>query len=212
MLLEKIRAIFTAQPARRTNQIWIWTPGSGDYRTSWFCSNGSESTGHPSSRTILPERVWPSYGEDQGWSVGFGPTSREKSDHRRIGGGNITEKLTDAAPFTSSKILLFLRETLNGRRKKNRHSLISYSLRSSQSEESAWSISNWKTQVAGYLHNSNYAPGEIHKRNPRCWQLRSVAKSITRCYPARLPWPREYHAVCLASRTRGTPWKCSRKR
>lgn len=28
-LLKKIRAIFTAQPARRTNQIWIWTPGSG---------------------------------------------------------------------------------------------------------------------------------------------------------------------------------------
>lgn len=78
----------------------------------------------PSSRTILPEQVWPSNGEDQGWPVGFWPTSRKKS------GGNFTEKLNGATQFTSSEIPLFFHKTLNGRNEDNRRSIISYLLQS----------------------------------------------------------------------------------
>lgn len=201
--LHKIRAIFTAQPVRRTNQIWIQTSGGREHRTSWLRSNGYEllapSAKNDPTRTSLTVEQW---GPRVDWSwtelldIARGREERRFEDRR----GNFTEKLNGSTEFTRPRIYPFFRITSNGRIEGSLTFVILYLLK-------RWSArvrtSNWKTKVPGDLLARLRIRWQ-HKKFPKCWQPRFVTKSTTRCCPARL-WPREYHGASSVGRTRGRP-------
>lgn len=107
-LLRKIRATFSAQPERRTNQIWIGASGGREHRTSWLRSNGYELP--PLARTTPPEPVWPWNSEDWGWFwTELLDSSREparRKHHRkvkRIGGIYVAEDSSTLSAYAERK-------------------------------------------------------------------------------------------------------------
>lgn len=168
----------------------------------------------PPPRTIPPEPVWPSNSEDQR-SIGLGRScstlrgpARSRTTVRGIGKETSQKSQADQRKLRNGGFARSSGTSWSGRTGGVSTLVASYS---PKRRSVRIRTSNWKTEVPGELLARLLSVRWKHNKFPKCWQPRFVTKSTIQYCPVR-PWPREYHAVSLAGRTRGRPLRCSRRR
>lgn len=210
--LREIRATSSAQPERRTNQIWIQTSGGRERQTSWLRPNGYGLAGfHRLERSHQNQS-----GRGTVWIEGrfvLDGAVRHRASRRgaTVPEGIVTEKSSESAEFTRQRVRPLFRNTPNGGTEGGCTPVISYSLKRRERERraSGYVLGTAKRTIPRDPLAQLRAQWK-HKKLSRCWQPRFVTKSTIRCCPVR-PWPREYHAASSADRTRGRPWRCCRR-